>query len=674
MKNELFYSNLGLEEENEIVDLLNSYSIEKSKQIFLLKKPLSIDKAYRYTKGAFLLQADYKIIFIDFENNCTSNVFKDYVYDILDDLNYVCEKFKYSEQLERPRYWRDDLTISLNLSEIIKYGIDYTFENNKVYIDTEKRNLELIISLLTGSINDIDRVKGNVPETLLEKIKKKIILFDGQQTRFLYQENENKVIKIQGLAGTGKTELLLHKLKTLYTKNQDTKICFTCYNRILHDTLMNRIPDFFNFMKVEEQIKWNERLWCSRGWGEKKNYNVGLYSFICHHYKLKFYTYRDIPSFAVVCEEAIKSIKEKIEKDNDFEQFFDYILVDESQDFPKEFFELCKLVTKNTIYIAGDIFQNIFNTNIEKNIATDFLLNKCYRTDPNTLMFAHAVGMGLFEKKRISWLDKDSLELCGYSVNENKDNYILTRQPLKRFEDLETSGIKNIELIESNEKKYLIDILNIIERIKSDHPSVAPDDIAIMFLKNGNNNYLLASQLELLIQEKFGWDTNIGYESQKKIPKTLMITNKNNIKGLEFPFVICLGDMISNYIPDRNSIYMMLTRSFITSYLIVNTEQTELISALKSGLSEILSSGKMTIKKATEKEQEIIENNILTYLKNGGKSLDELIIEQMKLQEIDFKFKKSIEDAIKAKFELDFYEDDDIVDFISKYKTLLIGD
>ena len=82
------------------------------------------------------------------------------------------------------------------------------------------------------------------------------MLFDGEQTRFIYDEPHEKRITIQGLAGTGKTELLLHKIKEIYTHNDEVKIAFTCHNKILADNLRTRIPEFFNFMKVQEQIKW----------------------------------------------------------------------------------------------------------------------------------------------------------------------------------------------------------------------------------------------------------------------------------------------------------------------------------------------------------------------------------------------------------------------------------
>ena len=61
-----------------------------------------------------------------------------------------------------------------------------------------------------------------------DKIKQKIVLFDGDQTRFIYTKPSKKKILIQGLSGTGKTELLLHKLRDLYTASKENRIIFTC--------------------------------------------------------------------------------------------------------------------------------------------------------------------------------------------------------------------------------------------------------------------------------------------------------------------------------------------------------------------------------------------------------------------------------------------------------------
>lgn len=668
MENELFYTNLTQENESKkkLINIFQDYSNNNFLQIFILNKPLSIEEEYDYNEGCFLLIPKFKIVFIDFKNDSSSYEFENYVDDILDDLGYISDKFKFKDQLKRPRYWKSNLINRINYQEFENTNLDQILEEHKLNDEKEKRDLEIIISLLTGSINDSERIKGKIPNTILEKIKKKIIIFDGQQSRFLYHEPRQDYIKIQGLAGTGKTELLLHKLKNIYIKNPNIKIAFTCYNKILHDTLNKRIPQFFDFMKVEEQIKWNEKLWCCRGWGSKQNPNIGLYSFICNYYNLNFYTFRENQNFSSVCQKAVDELEKKT-----YEPFFDYILVDESQDFPQSFFELCKKVTKNTIYLAGDIFQNIFNTEIESSF--DFLLNKCYRTDPKTLMFAHALGMGLFEEKRISWLSKQGLEACGYSVKEEENNYILTRKPLKRFEDLEIEKIKTIELVKTESNQYINKILEIVGEIKEKNPTVTPDDIVILFLKNNSQNYEFAEKLKWRILNTFGWECNIGYETHKKVPNTLMLTNKNNIKGLEYPFVICLVETITDSIPERNAIYMMLTRSFLTSYLILNNTQTELIEILEKGLAEIYNNDKMTIKKPTLEEEERIKSNIIKYKKEAFLSLEELILKLMSEKNTDMKYKKLIEEYLNLKLDINSYENDEaekiISDFIVKLEN-----
>ena len=47
-------------------------------------------------------------------------------------------------------------------------------------------------------------------------------------------------------------------------------------------------------------------------------------------------------------------------KEKNIEPYFDYLFLDESQDFEENFIELCDCITKNKVYIAGDIFQNIY--------------------------------------------------------------------------------------------------------------------------------------------------------------------------------------------------------------------------------------------------------------------------------------------------------------------------
>ena len=106
--------------------------------------------------------------------------------------------------------------------------------------------------------------------------------------KFVYNEDsKSPIIRIQGLAGSGKTELLLHKLKKLYVEDKGSRIAFTCFNKVLADKLRGRVPEFFNYMKVDEQINY-QRLFIASSWGSGRYPDAGLYSKICANYGLKF--------------------------------------------------------------------------------------------------------------------------------------------------------------------------------------------------------------------------------------------------------------------------------------------------------------------------------------------------------------------------------------------------
>ncbi|EKA2015785.1 description family protein, partial [Salmonella enterica] len=62
------------------------------------------------------------------------------------------------------------------------------------------------------------------------------------------------------------------------------------------------------------------------------------------------------------------------------------------------------MVTSKKLYVAGDVFQNIFMPISDNVNRADIVLKKCYRTDPKNLMFSHALGMGLYEEPVLRWL------------------------------------------------------------------------------------------------------------------------------------------------------------------------------------------------------------------------------------------------------------------------------
>lgn len=631
-----FFSNVVVKTNNTgIINMLATYSEVYAIQFYIINAPLGMDTQpeYDYKDAIVILTPKHKICFVNLVSE-NHESFDDYVEDFLEDLGHQSEKYEYRKYLGRPRVWRNRLVVTMDVAQI--RNVDDILSYSQLSDEAEQRNADFLISLLIGSINNIARIGGEQPTTILDKVKKKIILFDGDQSRFIYTQPANKKrIYIQGLAGTGKTELLLHKLKDLYLKDDSSRIVFTCYNRTLAKNMEKRVPEFFNFLRVQEQIKWNERLWVMRSWGYRGIADSGVYSFLCVYYDLIYHPYTPNYNFDDVCKTAIESLK-GIMALGKFEPCFDYMLIDESQDFPPSFFDLCEMVTRHTVYIAGDIFQDIYARTIDKNVKSDFLLNKCYRTDPKTLMFAHAVGMGLYDRPVIRWLEDEEWKICGYEIRRAENTVTFTRQPLRRFEDLEDNSIDNIGLYSCAGGQDMVNgIFQIIDHIKEIHPTVHAGDIAIVFMEGDNKfNYALADYLTIQISAIYGWNVVKGYETKDSTTDSVFISNRNNIKGLEFPFVICFAHgKISENVFYRNTLYMMLTRSFITSYFLINNKNDknkQFIDIYTKAAKDICLTGKMVLREPSVEEKRLQNQKVSFAITQKQRPAKEIIEEVLK--------------------------------------------
>ena len=174
--------------------------------VFLIDLTLS-DKKYKFNELEilFLLIPGYIPIVI----NCNHSVeeFLDFFEDFIEDIGFLSDTFEYKDIIGRPRKWRDTLILRIDNGK--EFNVQH-LEKAKADNTEKRRGADLLISLLTGSINSALRVGIDAPTTVIDKIKRKIILFDCDQTRFIYetfQIGAGRSTRIQGLSGTGKTTL-----------------------------------------------------------------------------------------------------------------------------------------------------------------------------------------------------------------------------------------------------------------------------------------------------------------------------------------------------------------------------------------------------------------------------------------------------------------------------------
>ena len=350
---------------------IKSFSEQVQQQVYVLKGPLT-DAKYTYDIDdvCIILTRGKKITFVAF-SDIDKEQFLSYRQDVMEDIGSLSDSYGYRAVIGRPRIWENKITCSYYLDEITNFS---HWIDSEIQLDgeTPSRLLDLIITLFIGSINDVSNITINKKLSILERVKQKIQMFDGQQTRFIYgnMDDGEKRITIQGLSGTGKTELLLHKLKDVYLKGTELPIGITCHNRVLADSLNKRIKGFFDFMQVKKQID-SEKLLCVNAWGKSAYPMSGIYRYICEINDLGFLNFRQSGSFDSACKNAINQLKKK----ETVNFVFSYMFIDESQDFDESFFQLCEFVTKEKVYVAGDIFQSIFEEHTKHENKPTFLLS-----------------------------------------------------------------------------------------------------------------------------------------------------------------------------------------------------------------------------------------------------------------------------------------------------------
>lgn len=635
-----FYSDILENAKNsDFFKKLKAFSEKEEQQVYLLKGPLTDSKyEYKIKDACIFLMRNKKIAFVSFSHD-NDLLFDEYMQDVLEDIGSLSDVYDYRNVIGRPRKWQDKIVEKYFIDDIGDFD---TWINQDLMLNEEDtRLLELVLSLFIGSINDVTNITVDKKLSILQKVKQKIQLFDGQQTRFIYDnlESYDKRITIQGLSGTGKTELLLHKLKEVYLKNPSLPIGITCHNKVLADSLGKRILGFFDTMQVKRQFD-PEKILCVNAWGKAAYPISGIYRYICEFYNLNFLNYRQSGSFDSACNNAIKQLqKTAIEK-----YAFSYIFIDESQDFDESFFKLCELVTQEKVYVAGDVFQSIFEEHDKHEVKPTFLLSNCYRTDPKTLMIAHALGLGLYEKSKFWWLSDDEWVQCGYSVEKDADLYKLTRYPIHRFDDDDGEkkcfSLKEISDLDSS-------LLEILEELSRDFSDISPDDLGIIFLDDASYIYDCFPKVERLLYDHFKWEANIAFETKKKEKGKVFVTNRNNAKGLEFPIVICITNGLKSSIAYRNTLYTMLTRSFLRSYLLVSKGKNGLSQDILKGISSTLTNKNITVKAPSASEREKMHKWMITAKR--VESLKDRIEKAFKeLGIFDLREREKIEEAINV--------------------------
>jgi len=315
--------------------------------------------------------------------------------------------------------------------------------------------------LALSVIDKVSRIRsGRIKRTIkhdgsrgarLKRLEDSIATLDHMQSKAIL-ETVDGVQRIRGLAGSGKTIILALKAAYLHAQYPEWRIAVTFNTRSLKGFYRRLIRDF-HFDQTEEEPDWqNLRIvncWGAPGGAERD----GVYHQFCRRHGVDYLDFRSAKTrfggqraFGGACKRALDGVRK-------YRPMYDALLVDEAQDLPPEFLELCYALLREPrrLVYAYDELQNLsgeslpspedifgrtdegvsrvrFDDDDGDRPRRDVVLHTCYRNSRPVLVTAHALGFGIYrpppkegETGLVQMFDHPDLwQAVGYRVREGE--------------------------------------------------------------------------------------------------------------------------------------------------------------------------------------------------------------------------------------------------------------
>lgn len=498
---------------------------------------------------------------------------------------------------QEPSDFADDDSVLTNLPEISSFLSERDEKLTDEYIYEIRSILEGAKALSKPtkrkSVTDNDNNKVNI----LIKLEDEIINFDAEQRKAAITLI-NGPQRIRGLAGSGKTVILAMKLAAIHLQEPDKKILFTFYTKSLYNLIKAFISKFYRHFSGNEP-NW-QNIDILHAWGGYKvegvYFNAATENNI-HPYSLDQAKQRDENDpFKYVCAELIK---------NPIYKKYDYILIDEAQDLPDEFFRICYALSKGktgkdkNIVWAYDDLQTIFNIytrspvdlfgrdeegnslinlnefsrNLSWGQSNDLVLHKCYRNPIHVLVTAHALGFGLYDIPVQILENVNHWNDVGYTLVDGRyiegEKVILRRDfensPLSIVQNQTKEELISCHVSNSLQQEVAYVHSEIIAFLKE---GLKPEDIMVISLDDRNARSYF-KELSYLLSDSDIKSNNILASKIDNPPfiieNMITLTTVHRAKGNEASCVFVLGIDSLHYSKNtrrtRNKIFTAFTRT-----------------------------------------------------------------------------------------------------------------
>lgn len=380
------------------------------------------------------------------------------------------------------------------IAEDIFQEIMSTIEGAKGLIRPKKRQVE-------GQPND-----SKVYQVL--ELESEIRRFDRQQ-RHGYVPPLDGPQRIRGIAGSGKTVVLAMKAAITHLRYPEARIVYTFYTKSLYQHIKRLITRFYR--QFDDQDPDWDQLKVEHAWGGYTG--GGVYFDACRTHDISPINFK---------EARMRSIKDpfgyaclRLLNETDVKPIYDYVFIDEGQDFGVSFLKLCKRLAEDERFIlAYDELQTIWQAKAPSytdifgeddsgkavgEFVDDIVLYKCYRNPKEVLVCAHALGFGIYSKRIVQMLEnKEHWEDVGYKVIKGSfvegsetlierpdENSLTTISRLSTFDDIVRSKAY---------EKPDQEIESVVRGIKEDlEEGLRPDDILVIAVDDRNAKFYLGS-------------------------------------------------------------------------------------------------------------------------------------------------------------------------------------
>lgn len=562
----------------EIIKYLDSKSFEYS--IYYGYPIIDEDNKKDYVKGIII---SHKGIVVLYENEQEKDAFISRVYNLV---SQDSELFKVVRTI--PLFIKEyDLSC---YHQFLEY-----YENLENIADLNIiKKINRAIQTAYG-LSRSDNREILTPDSIGERIKNRntfIGSFDEKQFNMIHSYND-KNLRVRGLAGSGKTILLVKKMAYLHYKYPEKNIAFVFYTVSLKQNIIDLFKKYYkDYDRYKDPNPNKVDILHSWGGATRK----GFYSELCNKVNFKPKTVSEANAHRKVGENSFeyvcKELCEYIDKNNVNSNFYDFIFVDEAQDFNLQFFLMARksLTESGNLIYAYDELQSLnednpMPTKIEifgETECIDINLETSYRTPVEILTTAHALGLGIYRQVNEGELpfvnmlrDKNVWSDIGYKVLEGELEYgqhvLLTRNETS----LNFDGLINTFSYDEENKQYEELSKIIINLLKNE--DIIPEDILIIDLsyKLANNHLKfrrifneLAVETELFDIEKKDIPVSINLvdknnPARMKIEKAISYTTIFRAKGNEanLVFIINADTLELMKSMSRNKIFTAMTRA-----------------------------------------------------------------------------------------------------------------